>query len=103
MTAYMQANTTFCFQIDGTTKRTAHFADCDDIMKLFNHARTGRLFKTWAHVGPLSCQLDGGEEEICVMKDIAGDFEEVVRAIKTSDCWKSNPLGRCVVIVTMAD
>jgi hypothetical protein len=99
---HMQANTTFVFQPEGRRQRMAKFADCDNIKKLFNHARTASLFRTWAEVTPLSCKVNEAIEEICVMNDVSEDFTLVVEAIKTNACWNSKS-GECVVSVALAE
>jgi hypothetical protein len=103
LTLHMQANTTFVFQPkEGRRQRMAKFADCDNLKKLFNHARTASLFRTWAEVAPLSCKVNEAIEEICVMNDVAEDFALVVEAIKTDACWNSKS-GECVVSVALAE
>jgi hypothetical protein len=99
----MQVNTTFVFRAkEGARPRIAKFADCDNIIKLFNHARTAGLFRTWAEVAPLSCKINMAIEEICVMKDIAEDFHRVVEAIQTDGCWNSES-RECVISVVLAE
>jgi hypothetical protein len=103
LTPYMQANTTFVFQRKaGAKPRIAKFADCDNITKLFNHARTASLFRTWAEAAPLSCKVNAAMDEICVMKDVAEDFDQVIEAIQADDCW-NNESGECAVSVVLAE
>jgi hypothetical protein len=103
LTPHMQAKTTFVLQAnEGARPRIAKFADCDNITKLFNHARTAGLFRTWAEVAPISCKINMATDEICVMQDIAEDFHRVVEAIQTDGCWNSES-GECVISVTLAE
>ena len=99
----MQANTKFVFKAkEGARPRIAKFVDCDNITRLFNHARTASLFRTWAEVAPLSCRVNSSTNEICAMKDIAEDFDQIVEAIQADECWIGGS-GECVVSVAMAE
>ena len=103
LTSQEQAHTSFVFKTtEKAVPRIVKFGECDNIAKLFNHARTAKLFQTWAEVAPLSCRVNNAAEEICVMKDMAEDFDHIVIAIKADACWKQEP-AECVVSVVIAE